>query len=402
MSEWRRIRSLGVEREGQIYYFEYDEGPPGEHQFRVDTLYTGLSAGTELTFYKGTNPYLHHRWDEAFGIFDPHHPTVHYPVPFLGYMEVGLVTESRTPHVREGEILGMNYGHKTGHIAHAHHDLFVRLPEGLDPVLGIYAHQMGPICVNGLLHAAAEASGPHVTRLGEGVEGRRVLVMGAGVIGLLTGLLALHHGAAAVAVADTTPERLAAARGLGLLAIDENTERGGIEAWRWCKENWHHGGSDRGADVVFQCRATDRALATAFKALRPQGCVIDLAFYQGGAEAVRLGEEFHHNGLSLRCAQINRVPRGLAPAWPRRRLCDETVNLLGRYARPLRDHVITDIIPYDEAGALFSDLAARRRHILQAVFQVREVPGWPRAHAQGEAHEAALANGRAETAAVGS
>ena len=26
---------------------------------------------------------------------------------------------------------------------------------------------------------------------------------------------------------------------------------------------------------------------------------------------LRLGEEFHHNGLSIRCAQIGRVPRGL-------------------------------------------------------------------------------------------
>ncbi len=56
------------------------------------------------------------------------------------------------------------------------------------------------------------------------------------------------------------------------------------------------------------------SLHTALKALRPQGTAIDLAFYQGGADALRLGEEFHHNGLSIRCAQINRVPRGLAPS----------------------------------------------------------------------------------------
>lgn len=89
MSEWRKIRSLGIEREGQAYYIEYDEGPPGDHQFRVETLYTGLSAGTELTFFKGTNPYLHSRWDEGFGIFQDGHPSAHYPLPFLGYYGSG-------------------------------------------------------------------------------------------------------------------------------------------------------------------------------------------------------------------------------------------------------------------------------------------------------------------------
>lgn len=366
MSEWRKIRSLGVEHEGQVYTFEYDEGPPGDHQFRVETLYTGLSAGTELTFYKGTNPYLHDSWDEGFGLFHPGRPSTHYPIPFLGYMEVGRVTETNSSQVEVGQVLGMNYGHKTGHTAHAHHELFIPLPDDMDAILGIYLHQMGPICANGLLHAAADAVGQNVMGLGDGVQGRNVLVMGAGVIGLLTGLFAKLHGATQVAIADTTAQRLDAARALGLITIDENE----IPAWAWCKEGWHHGGNDRGADVVFQCRATDKALSTALKSLRPQGTVIDLAFYQGGAAGVHLGEEFHHNGLSLRCAQINRVPRGLSAVWPRRRLCYETLNLLQAYGDGIRQHIITDIVPYDEAGALFAALANRERSIIQAVFQV--------------------------------
>jgi threonine dehydrogenase-like Zn-dependent dehydrogenase len=80
--------------------------------------------------------------------------------------------------------------------------------------------------------------------------------------------------------------------------------------------------------VVFQCRGQPAALHLALRLLRPQGTVIDLAFYQGGADAVRLGAEFHHNGLAVRCAQIGRVPRGLAHAWDRERLSAETIDLL--------------------------------------------------------------------------
>ena len=44
------IRSLGVEAPGKAYFFDYEEGPPADGHVRLDTLYTGFSAGTELTF----------------------------------------------------------------------------------------------------------------------------------------------------------------------------------------------------------------------------------------------------------------------------------------------------------------------------------------------------------------
>jgi NADPH:quinone reductase-like Zn-dependent oxidoreductase len=352
-----------------MFFFQYEEGPLHEGQFRVETLYTGFSAGTELTFFKGSNPYLHSRWDETLGVFQEGEPGVRYPVNFLGYMECGRVSESRTEAVAPGTVVAMTYGHKSGHTADPRQEFYLPLPAGLAPVLGIYVAQMGPICANGLLHAAADLYGADVHSLGDGVRGRNVLVTGGGVIGLLTGLFARLHGAAEVAVADPTPERLAAARALGLTAIDERT----AAAWQVCKERWHTAGGERGADVVFQCRGQDTALATALRALRPQGTVIDLAFYQGGAPAVRLGEEFHHNALAIRCAQIGRVPRGLAHTWSQARLARETVTLLQAYGDLIEQHVLTDIVPYEEAPAFVAALAGRQRHAIQAVFEVGQV-----------------------------
>ena len=134
---------------------------------------------------------------------------------------------------------------------------------------------------------------------------------------LLTGLLADHHGAASVRqCSNPTPKRRQIAENLGLKSLD--TEQGDPAVL--LKTRWRHGPGDRGADLVFQCRGQANALATALRILRPQGTVIDLAFYPGGCDEVRLGEEFHHNGLSVRCAQIGRVPRGTAHLWDRDRL----------------------------------------------------------------------------------
>ncbi|MER7502233.1 zinc-binding dehydrogenase [Nonomuraea pusilla] len=365
---------LSIDAPGRVSLAE--EKTPGvpEGGFRVVTAYSGVSAGTELTYVKGDNPYLGAAWDPALGLFLPGTPSVDYPVRGIGYMQVGEVVETRTRAVRVGARVAMTYGHRTEYVADPLKDRFVELPDDLDPLLGVYVAHMGPICANGLLHAAADLHGAAVRDLGDGVRGRRVAVVGAGVVGLVTASFALAHGAAEVVVVDETPSRLEVAAALGAGGVGAadlgagapgDQEDPAVEL----KRRWRHGPDDRGADVVFQCRGRTRALALGLRLLRPQGTLIDLAFYTEGAREVRLGEEFHHNGLSLRCAQIGRVPRGLAHAWDRERLSYETIALLRERGSLLREHLVTDVADFADAPRLLTDLAARRRHTLQAVLR---------------------------------
>jgi threonine dehydrogenase-like Zn-dependent dehydrogenase len=341
------------------------EPEPGPGQAWVTTEWTGVSAGTEVALVRGTDPQHRLGWDAEWLSFRPDGTPATYPILKLGYMEVGLVTESRTGALPEGTRVAMAYGHRTGRCADPAATPVVPVPDDLDPLLGVYLAQMGPICVNGLLHAAADLAGPGAT-IDAGVRDRHVLVTGAGVIGLLTALLAVRHGAAAVAVAEPSPERRAVAEALGLDTVDDADGAG----WEAVKERWRHGTGDHGADVVLQCRGHDVALATALKSLRPQGTVIDLAFYQGGACAVRLGEEFHHNGLAIVCAQIGRVPRGMAGSWSRAELAAVALDLLRERGSDIRRHLVTDVVPFDDGPQLLADLAGRRRTTLQAVLRL--------------------------------
>jgi hypothetical protein len=61
------------------------------------------------------------------------------------------------------------------------------------------------------------------------------------------------------------------------------------------------------------------------------------------------------------------VPRGLAHTWDRERLSAETIDLLRTDGTTIREHLITAVVPFEDAPELFADLAARRRHELQAV-----------------------------------
>ena len=358
-------RNLVVTAPGELSLVVEDLPEVPDGGLLLETVATGLSAGTELTFVKGDHPGLGRSHDTELGLFSSSAEPMHYPVTRLGYMEVARVTRSRSPAFSEGALVAAAYGHATAHVADPVHEHVVPLPDDLDPVLGVYVAHLGPICANGLLHAAAEALGAPVDHLGAGVAGRRVLVTGAGLVGLLTALFAREHGAGEVAVVDPDPRRRAVAEALGLLALDQADDPALA-----LKTRWRHGPGDHGADVAFQCRGRPHALATALRALRPQGVVIDLAFYTGGADDVRLGEEFHHNGLTVRCAQISRTPRGTAGHWDRARLSAETVRLLQRCGDEVREHLVTQVVPLEEAPRLMLDIVRHEQHVVSAVFTV--------------------------------
>ena len=72
------------------------------------------------------------------------------------------------------------------------------------------------------------------------------------------------------------------------------------------KTRWRHGPAARGADVVFQCRGRSRALATALRIVRPQGTVVDMAFYTESGEAV----------MARAVASTSIVRRRARPEWP--------------------------------------------------------------------------------------
>lgn len=368
----RRL-NLVVPRPGEVLLEEEDLPALREGQVLLETVATGLSAGTELAFVKGDHTEAHQRFDRELGLFrplgpEPGEPTRSvYPVRRLGYMEVGRVAESRNRAVPEGVLVAAAYGHATAHVADPVVEHLVVLPDDLDPVLGVLVAHMGPICANGLLHAAAQGHVP--STLGDGVGERRVAVVGGGMVGLLVGLLCVHHGAAEVVVVEEDAGRRDTARALGLDTWDPGTDPvGAVEAAAALKTRWRHGPADHGADVVFQCRGRSRALATALRVARPQGVVVDLAFYTEPAAAVHLGAEFHHNGLALVCAQIGRTPRGTSPWWDRHRLSLATIDLLRSRADDVRRHLLSRQHPFSEAPAVLTSLAGGARGGVGFVF----------------------------------
>ncbi len=175
--------------------------PPGH--LRVRTRYSGISAGTELTAYRGTNPYLTRTWDPEARLFRDGAAGIEYPVAGWGYSEVGEVTEVSpelvgTPGMPvAGDLVWGIWGHRSEGIVPAERMVGHTLPDGLDPLAGAFA-RVGAIAYNAVL-----AGDIHL--------GEDVAVFGQGVIGLLTTRLAQLNGARVTAV-DALDGRLATAK----------------------------------------------------------------------------------------------------------------------------------------------------------------------------------------------
>ena len=100
-----RRHNLVVQAPGQVELVAEELPEVTEGKLLLETVTTGLSAGTELTFVKGDNPALHEQLDPELGLFLPTDQPSAYPVRRLGYMEVARVAQSRTAAFSVGDLV---------------------------------------------------------------------------------------------------------------------------------------------------------------------------------------------------------------------------------------------------------------------------------------------------------
>jgi 2-desacetyl-2-hydroxyethyl bacteriochlorophyllide A dehydrogenase len=321
---------------------------------RVSTWYSGISAGTELTAYRGSNPYLTGTWDPEARLFLPGRPTFAYPVRGWGYSEVGEVTEigAGVDDIEVGQVVYGIWGHRSDAVV-PRHLVFGTLDGDTDPVVGVFA-RVGAIALNALLAADA--------RLGD-----RLAVFGQGVIGLLATRLAVLSGADVLAV-DGFAHRLEVATGLGAAGVVEATVEGGAGA---VARAWSGGG---GVDAAIELSGNVRALHEAIRSVVVDGTVVASGFYQGGAEHLRLGEEFHHNRVRIVASQISGTPVGLGPRWDQRRLVSTVMRRIVTGEIDVRP-LLTDVHPVEDVATAFRALDTGAPDTLQCVLRFAAAPG---------------------------
>ena len=323
----------------------YEERAVGAGEVRLRTIYSGISAGTELSAYRGTNPYLTRRWDSERRVF-AEGTTFRYPLEGWGYEQVGEVVEvaDDVTLVRPGERVWGIWGHRSSAVV-GEDAVAERTLGELPSMRGVFA-RIGAVALNAILDADI-----HV--------GETVAVHGQGVPGLIATQLAQLNGADVIAI-DRVRRRLELARSFGAHVVDASESAAG--------DVIKDATDGRGADVTIELTGSADALHEAIRGAAYGSRVVVAGFVQDGADALRLGEEFHHNRIELVASQIAAVHPRLSRRWDVLRL-ERTVMELCRRGALEVDALVTRVEPVDRAPELFRLLDERSDDEVQVVLE---------------------------------
>jgi len=295
---------------------ELPEPRPTSGEVVVRTLFSGISSGTERLIYRGEVPddlALDETISALGGVFQ-------YPFTY-GYACVGTVGHS------DQAVFAFQ----------PHQDLFAARASDLIPLPDI-----DPAA--GTLFPLAETA-LQVTLDAEAGYRDRVIVLGAGVLGLLTALLLQRQGRRPV-IAEPQALRRALAGDLGVSA--EAPEE--LAA----------------ADVplVIDASANPDALATGLTMLAHEGTLLVASWFGTKPVVLPLGGAFHRRRLTIRSTQVSTIPARLSARWNLDRRRRQTLELLPEL--PLAQ-LCTHVFPFDDAPAAFRAVDEGPPELMHAV-----------------------------------
>jgi len=319
-----------------------DVPPPGPGEVRVETLASAVSAGTEMLVYRGEVPQ-----DLALDL-----PTLRgsygFPIKY-GYAASGCVLDAGpdVEHLSAGDPVFVHHPHQEVFVVPA--TMPVRLPDGLDPLLGVFVAN---------LETALNIVHDTPLRLGE-----TALVFGGGVVGLLVARLLKLAGAGMVLVVDPLKRRRKLA-----LAAGADDAFGPEDANGLVMETT--GG--RGADVAVEVSGSGDALQAAIEAVATEGTVVVASWYGTKSVALYLGKHFHRGRVRLRSSQVGRSNPDLASRWDAGRRTDTVLAFLGRLGL---ENLITHRLPFDRSPEAYQLLDESPEEAVQVVFTYTDSQG---------------------------
>ncbi len=272
---------------------------------RLRTLFSGISRGTERLVLNGAVPESEHnrmRCPFQEGDFP-------FPVKY-GYCFVGEVTEGSPERI--GQTCFSLYPHQN--VADISEDWVIPLPAGLPPRRAVLAANM---------ETALTAVWDSQARPGD-----RVLVVGAGVLGLLIAALIAAIPGTEVTISDLNPARAPIAEVLGI----------------------HYAAPDDApgeADVTINASASAGGLRLALAKAGHEARVVEASWHGANEVSLPLGEAFHSKRLSIVSSHVGHIPTARAGRWSHRRRMDVALRLLAQM--PSLDALITHEVAFEDA-----------------------------------------------------
>jgi NADPH:quinone reductase-like Zn-dependent oxidoreductase len=275
-------------------------------------LFGAISRGTERLVFRGRVP------ESEFERMRPPFMGGSFPFPVkYGYATVGRLQDGPA---QDQLVFAL----------HPHQTLFTIPVEAAHPVPASVPARRAVLAAN--METALNA-------VWDGAPGPadRVVVVGAGVVGLLIARLCVRLPGAEVTIVDVAADRAKLADRLGLAFRTPDA-------------------APADCDLVFHASGNAAGLATALRCAGDEAAIVELSWYGTGEVAAPLGDAFHSRRLRLVSSQVGKVSPSHRLRWtPGRRL---------RAALALLDDPVLDVLLAPAVD--FAELPSRLPELLAA------------------------------------
>ena len=312
------------EREVSIQQIEPPD--PDEDEVVVDADLSAISSGTELLIYRGQAP----SDIAADSSLETLNGNLSYPLQY-GYALVGTVAET-------GDDIDDAWLDREVIAFHPHQTRFSSPTDCLTP-LPTDLERRG-----GVLFPSVETATNFLLD-GAPKIGERVVVFGAGVIGLCTTRLLAEFPLDSLVVVEPRSSRRELARASG---ADEAVPPEDLETLF---------GSDGGdylpADLVYELSGQPDALDDAIDVVGFDGRVVIGSWYGSKQSRLNLGGSFHRDRIDIVSSQVSTIDPSLRGRWSKDR---RTRTALDNLRTIDHDSLITDVVPFERAGDAYERL----------------------------------------------
>lgn len=297
---------------------------PGE--LRIQALYSAISAGTELLLYRGQIP-ADMSLDTAFP--DAQGKIV-YPVKY-GYSMVGEVVET-------ADELTAWMGKKI-FAFHSHERFFITTPSQIHPLPEALSPEIATLLPN--METAV-----NLVMDGQPLIGEKVIVLGQGIVGLLTAKLLAQFPLHQLIAADLYPIRRELAHKAGVENVIDPSNEEAIHQLKTellTEEN-------RGADLIFELSGNPHALNLALELCGFQSQIVVGSWYGKKTVPLALGAEFHRDRIKIISSQVSSLAPHFSGRWDKKRRFDLAIEYLQKSDL---NWAITHRFPFAKAGEAY-------------------------------------------------
>ncbi len=305
-------------------------------EVRVETICSAVSAGTEMLVYRGQFPQLKDAHDSVSS-------ELMYPLAY-GYACVGKVREIGKEVKREWLNRLVFAFHTHASSFNIHPSSLIPIPDSLKPEAACFLPNM--------------ETAVNLMQDGAPILGERVLVLGQGVVGLLTASLLCEFPLERLVTADHFELRRKAS-----LQIDRK-----VETFDPSFEEVSKGSSayaQNKFDLVFELSGSPSALNDAIALTAFSGRIVIGSWYGQKRAEIDLGGAFHRSRIQIISSQVSTISPALSGRWDKTRRFEVAWEAL---ARIQPEKWITHRFSIGEAGRAYQFLDENPQETIQVIF----------------------------------